>query len=334
MDMKQNIFISSTYVDLQEHRKEVWQLLEKYDVNVLGMEKFGARKDTPLNTCIKEVSRTDIYVGVILHRLGSIETNTKKSYTQLEYEKAIELNKEILIYLIDETNSVVNTQFIDFGEKHEQLENFKQLLKEKHTVDFFRNPSDLVERLENRLDDLLVKNKKELAQDTEQYSKEILEKFHLFPNKYNGREIRLKIKISKQAFPLSKRACDAFGVNFGETVAIPITLISPVVESDIEYIIVSEDLSDFYFKLEETQEIYVLGRLIFSEERVGVLKAIFFDKKKTERKINPHYNPEKPDFSYGVSSMLMEQFNNPKFITETTLIEGEGMAILGFIKEY
>jgi hypothetical protein len=283
--MKKNIFISSTYIDLQEHRKGVWQLLEQYNVNILGMEKFGARKESPLDTCIKAVSRADIYVGVILHRLGSIEPNTKKSYTQLEYEKAIELDKEILIYLVDEKNSVVNTQYIDFGEAHEQLENFKQLLKEKHTVDFFRNPNDLVERLENRLNGLLVKKEKELLQETEDHSKNVLEKFNLFPSKYNGREIRLKIKISKQAFPLSKRACDAFGCDFGETVGVPIELVSPVVKNDIEYIIVSEDLSEFYFKLEETQEIEVLARLVFSEERVGNIKAIFFDKKKTERKI-------------------------------------------------
>ena len=193
--VKKSIFISSTYEDLQLHRKEIWQLLENYDVHILGMEQFGARKETPLDTCIKEVSRSDIYIGIISHRLGSIEPNSNKSYTQLEYEKAVDQDKEILIYLIDEKNSKVNTEFIDFGDKHEQLKNFKQLLKEKHTVDFFCNEKDLSEKLNNRLKDILVANIIEVESDAQENAKNILEKFSLFPRKYSDREICIKIRL-------------------------------------------------------------------------------------------------------------------------------------------
>jgi len=119
--MKKSVFISSTYVDLKEHRKEIWQLLSKYDVNVLGMEQFGARKETPLETCINEVKRSDIYIGIISQRLGSLEPTSGKSYTQLEYEKAIELDKEILIYLIDEENALIHPVHSEHGENYKQL---------------------------------------------------------------------------------------------------------------------------------------------------------------------------------------------------------------------
>ncbi len=98
--MKKNVFISSTYMDLKDYREAVWKLLESYNVNVLGMEKFGARKETPLETCLNEVERADIYIGIIATRFGSLEAESNKSYTQLEYEKALEQKKEILIYLI------------------------------------------------------------------------------------------------------------------------------------------------------------------------------------------------------------------------------------------
>jgi hypothetical protein len=39
--MKKTVFISSTYVDLKEERKKVWESLEKFDVAVKGMEQFG-----------------------------------------------------------------------------------------------------------------------------------------------------------------------------------------------------------------------------------------------------------------------------------------------------
>jgi hypothetical protein len=41
--MKKTVFISSTYQDLAEHRRAVWQVLEDFDVAVRGMEEFGAR---------------------------------------------------------------------------------------------------------------------------------------------------------------------------------------------------------------------------------------------------------------------------------------------------
>ena len=95
--MKKTIFISSTYKDLVKERKAVWELLKRYDVNIVGMEEFGARKDSPLTTCLKEVEQSNIYIGIIANRWGSIEEESGKSYTQLEYEKAIEKDKEILI---------------------------------------------------------------------------------------------------------------------------------------------------------------------------------------------------------------------------------------------
>ena len=152
--MKKTIFISSTYKDLVKERKAVWELLKRYDVNIVGMEEFGARKDSPLTTCLKEVEQSNIYIGIIANRWGSIEEESGKSYTQLEYEKAIEKDKEILIYLIDETASV-QIDNIDFGEKHESLELFKKELQKNHTIDRFINATDLVEKLERKIDSLI-----------------------------------------------------------------------------------------------------------------------------------------------------------------------------------
>lgn len=90
--MQRTVFISSTYEDLKKHRRKVWDILEKYNVNVRGMEKFGARKETSLETSLAEVGVSDIYVGIIALRLGSINKETGKSITQLEYVRAYNLN--------------------------------------------------------------------------------------------------------------------------------------------------------------------------------------------------------------------------------------------------
>jgi hypothetical protein len=148
--MKKQIFISSTYIDLIPHRKNVWELLQSFNVIISGMEKFGARTEKPLETCLKEVQESDFYIGIIGMRYGSIEDNTKKSFSQLEYEKAKELGKEIFIYIIDEENAKINANHIDF-ENYIKLREFKSILKTNHTIDTFKNENDLISKLNDNL---------------------------------------------------------------------------------------------------------------------------------------------------------------------------------------
>src|SRR4051812_46232729 len=110
--MKKSVFISSTYLDLINERKKVWEALKKFEVTVRGMEEFGARSTNALDTCLSEIEQSDIYVGIIGMRFGTEDKTTKKSYTQLEYEKAVSLGKEILIYLVDEDNYLVHPSVI------------------------------------------------------------------------------------------------------------------------------------------------------------------------------------------------------------------------------
>ena len=60
--MKKTVFISSTFLDLKDERKLVWETLRKYNVIVKGMEEFGARSTDPLTTCLTELEQSDIYI--------------------------------------------------------------------------------------------------------------------------------------------------------------------------------------------------------------------------------------------------------------------------------
>src|SRR5262245_11713031 len=96
---KRSVFISSTYKDLKNYRRAVWDALNKFDVVVRGMEAFGARTSKPVDTCFAQVEQSDVYVGIIAYRLGSIEPESGEPFTILEYERAVAQRKEILIYL-------------------------------------------------------------------------------------------------------------------------------------------------------------------------------------------------------------------------------------------
>lgn len=154
--MKPKVFISSTYYDLIPFREKLWEILSDLNIKILGMEKFGARKSAPLETCLEEVTKCNIYIGIIAYRYGSIEKTTNKSFTQIEYEKALQLSKEILIYIFDE-NGFLKPKYIDYGEKRKHLEEFKTILKDNHTPDYFAEPHELGQKIYERLKELIPK---------------------------------------------------------------------------------------------------------------------------------------------------------------------------------
>jgi len=226
--MIRTVFVSSTFVDLQPHRKAIWEMLRTFDVTVRGMEQFGARTETPLQTCIAEVDQSDIYVGVIAFRQGSIEPTSGKSYTQLEYERAIQLSKEVFIYLIDEENAQVQVKFIDRGEAQEKLESFKSILRERHTIDSFRDEADLVAKVKRDIERLVAqKAPSDLPHDELTASRQRLNTFLLLPRSVAGTEVRLVVRATGNPYPASRAICEAFNLEFGGTIGLPIVLVQP-----------------------------------------------------------------------------------------------------------
>lgn len=333
--MKKNIFISSTYIDLVDERKAVWSLLEVYEANIKGMEEFGARKETPLETCLNEVSQSDIYIGIIGLRLGSVESKTGKSYTQLEYERAVDEGKEILIYLLDEKNAKVYAEFIDFGEKREKLDQFKTILKEKHTIDTFKTENDLVTKLKKRLDELL--NSSQIAPKVYNNFEEsnlLIDKFRLLPKTYSDYEILLKVKFEKNIispFPASQEVCETFGLKFGRTIGAPIEIIEPKVKGEfVREIFINEDDVEFLFDTLENEEYLILAVTQFSNTNIKSLKGNFFKTTETEYVDNPNYNYlfPKTDLLNLNRNRYLLYGSNPERIPIEKKVDRDGRAIL------
>lgn len=150
--MPKTVFISSTYYDLIDYRRRVWEALSELNLTIVGMEKFGARSTTPLQTCLEQVDKSDIFVGVIGYRYGSVEKTSKKSYTQLEYERAIEKGIETLIYFYSD-NAYIKSSNIEQGINARRLEKFKKTLR-RHTTDSFIDPDDLAYKIQARINEL------------------------------------------------------------------------------------------------------------------------------------------------------------------------------------
>jgi len=275
--MKKTVFISSTFQDLKEYRAEIWNLLNtEYDVEIKGMEDFGARKESPLETCLSEVDQSDIYVGIIGTRFGSVNEKKGKSYTQLEYERALERDKDVFIYIIDEDNAKVPPSLVDKGENYTKLQSFKNKLSKSHTVDFFVDEDDLKRKLKRKFDDLLANKKKDgKPKDEIKYSEEIIEEFKLFPKTHTGTEIKFKGKFKSKYYPASKDICNSFNKKYGDTVIIEVEISSPTNAAEVfDKVLISSK----QFKLIKDnldKEVAYYANLLFSENTIEQFKAYF-----------------------------------------------------------
>ena len=270
------VFISSTFLDLQSHRKAVWELLAKFDVTVRGMEQFGARTETPLQTCLHEVEQSDIYVGIIGFRLGTVDPDTGKSYTQIEYERAQGLSRHVFIYLADEENTTVPYRYIDKGNALDKLDAFKRVLRERHTVDTYTTPADLVKKLDRDLRRHLSL-REPAAPNADEFAaaKASIETFLLMPRAVAGTEVRLQVRVASPPYPASRAICDAFNLEFGATVGVEVEVIRPEgVSNDLDLLFGSKHAAEV-LPISKGDTIDGYMKLHFHGQRVASPRARF-----------------------------------------------------------
>ena len=90
------IYLSSTFGDLKAYRETVYRTLRQMRHDVIAMEDYIATDIRPLDMCLTDVANSDLYVGIFAWRYGYIPPKVnpeRKSITELEYRKAIELYK-------------------------------------------------------------------------------------------------------------------------------------------------------------------------------------------------------------------------------------------------
>ena len=104
------IFLSSTQTDLAEARENIIKFLGIVNSEVLAMEVFGSDESKPVDFCLEQVRKSDIFIGVYAERYGSIDSNSGKSLTELEFLEAQKMLREgtlraLLVYIVDPKTS-------------------------------------------------------------------------------------------------------------------------------------------------------------------------------------------------------------------------------------
>jgi formylglycine-generating enzyme required for sulfatase activity len=140
------IYISSTYSDLKEYRAAVYRALHRMELGVFAMEDYVAKGRPPLDECLADVARCDVYVGIFAWRYGYVPPGQEKSITELEFRHAVEKGKECLIFLLDEGAPWTPTLMdavTGKGDRGDRINALREELGRDFMVDFFETPDDL-----------------------------------------------------------------------------------------------------------------------------------------------------------------------------------------------
>jgi hypothetical protein len=130
MEKRYQVFVSSTYNDLVDERKEVSRAILECDCFPAGMELFPASSKKQWEIIKRVIDDSDYYLLIVAGRYGTLGTNDigyKLSYTEIEFDYALKTKKPIIAFLhrdpeklrlkIEKNNSGNKRKFEKFREK-------------------------------------------------------------------------------------------------------------------------------------------------------------------------------------------------------------------------
>ncbi|MCA9692979.1 MAG: DUF4062 domain-containing protein, partial [Myxococcales bacterium] len=150
MRKKYQVFISSTYRDLREARDAVsWAILKLRHIPA-GMEAFPATNDRGWKVIQRTIDDSDYYILLIGARYGSMDEETGLSWTEKEYDYAIENGLPVLAFIRD--RSAISLTDADTTEALQQkLAGFTDRVKANHLYQTWTTVEDLAHKASTSL---------------------------------------------------------------------------------------------------------------------------------------------------------------------------------------
>lgn len=141
-EKKYQVFISSTFIDLQKERQAAVEAILSVGHIPAGMELFAATNTSQWEVIKKWIDASDVYMVILGARYGTVNSETQLSYTHMEYEYALSTKKPLFAIVINDKNigSLPNA-FVEQDNK-EALADFRNLVSQ-NMVSFYSDTKDI-----------------------------------------------------------------------------------------------------------------------------------------------------------------------------------------------
>jgi hypothetical protein len=130
------VMISSTFLDLVEHRKALIDALNRQDLHPIGMEHKSAKaRGTVIDSSLEMVREAAAYICVIGRKYGQTPKDPSDnphglSLTELEFNEATNLKRPTLLFIMDESHPVIEDDIELNGAKRKKLKAFRERAKQ------------------------------------------------------------------------------------------------------------------------------------------------------------------------------------------------------------
>jgi hypothetical protein len=143
MEKRYQVFISSTYEDLKKERDKVAQAILHSGNFPVGMEQFQASNQNKWDYITETIEKSDFYIVIIGGRYGSVDDESGISYTEKEYDYALEKKIPILTFIHSDIDSLPAKKTDQNDTKREKLKNFISKASKVKVTKKFKNADDI-----------------------------------------------------------------------------------------------------------------------------------------------------------------------------------------------
>lgn len=157
-DKKYQVFVSSTFTDLQDARQELMMSLLSLGMIPTGMELYPTEKNNQWPMIQQVINECDYYVVLVGGRYGTLSP-IGLSYTHREYVYAATKKKPVIAFLHDHPELLSADRREGTREGDVRFRDFRKLLQEKAAI--FRHwssPADLAEVVRKAMPMLVKQN--------------------------------------------------------------------------------------------------------------------------------------------------------------------------------
>jgi len=146
VDKRYQVFISSTFRDLQEERQAVLRAVLELDHMPAGMELFPAADDDAWQLIKDVIDGSDYYALIIGGRYGSLD-DAGISYTEKEYDYAVSSKKPVIPLLHANPDNLPREKTETDEKAWAKLNEFRSKVEKRHTCVYWSSAEELKARV-------------------------------------------------------------------------------------------------------------------------------------------------------------------------------------------
>ncbi|WP_243322210.1 DUF4062 domain-containing protein [Geothrix sp. SG200] len=146
MEKRFQVFVSSTFLDLQKERQAAQKAILGLNHMPAGMELFPATDDSAWQLICDVINISDYYVIIIGGKYGSID-EAGISYTEREYEYALSREIPVIPLLHKDPKELPRNKTEESAKLWKKVDAFRKRIEKRHHCSYWQTEDDLQAKL-------------------------------------------------------------------------------------------------------------------------------------------------------------------------------------------